>query len=442
MIKTLKRKLSFFFIGTTTFFFTIVMGLMAYILVQSHGNSIHAMNTSILSYIRYDLDESNGELSLTDLQEKYSFSAVKIIEDSDTSMSIRRSQEINIETEAAEPETDVLIEKTTETESNGNIEGIVEEEEQVMISPEYGNIITSYSINDDGSAYVFTDGPDNEATAFTIEFATTEDNTLARNIIIIQLIYVLGVICIVLLCRVFVKTALTPLEETLLRQNEFISSVSHEFRNPLAVIQNSTSLVKSVHGEELGKHVKYLDNITDECTRLSKLLDTMLSYISFNQKTIDIHKDLIKFEDFLIDIYPFLTEKCRTKEIQLDINLPEDYSLPEVEMNKSQMTELFANLVDNAVSFSAEKSKVIINTYIDKKGMYVEVMDNGTGICKSDKELAFEAFYCGDKSRTDKEHFGLGLAVAKDIANNHHAKIKLLDAPGGGCLIQIIFSLV
>jgi len=70
--------------------------------------------------------------------------------------------------------------------------------------------------------------------------------------------------------------------------------------------------------------------------------------------------------------------------------------------------------------------------------MIFYVMDHGPGIAEKDKDKIFQRFYSGDSSRTDKNHYGLGLSIAVEIVKLHHGTMILKDTPGGGCTFEIV----
>ena len=69
------------------------------------------------------------------------------------------------------------------------------------------------------------------------------------------------------------------------------------------------------------------------------------------------------------------------------------------------------------------------------------VIDHGVGIKDEDKPFIYDRFYCSDKSRTQRDHFGLGLSIARELVEMHNGTITLSDTPGGGCTFKVSFPL-
>lgn len=97
--------------------------------------------------------------------------------------------------------------------------------------------------------------------------------------------------------------------------------------------------------------------------------------------------------------------------------------------------------LDNAISYSPENSSIEIQTRQAARELTFLVIDHGCGIAEKDKPFIFDRFYCGDKSRTDKSHFGLGLSIAKELAKMLAGKIGFEDTSGGGATFYLTLPL-
>lgn len=94
-------------------------------------------------------------------------------------------------------------------------------------------------------------------------------------------------------------------------------------------------------------------------------------------------------------------------------------------------------LINNAISYSPEHSAITIAPYRAKKNLCIDIIDHGIGIPNSEKEKVFDRYYRQDQARTDKNHFGLGLSIAKELVQLHSGKLALFETEGGGCTFQI-----
>ena len=121
---------------------------------------------------------------------------------------------------------------------------------------------------------------------------------------------------------------------------------------------------------------------------------------------------------------------------QLLIELPED-SLPVCFCDSLKISQALAILIDNALAYVPEGGMIRLSARQEAASVSLFVADNGPGIPDSEKEAVFQRFYRSDTSRNDKQHFGLGLCIAKEIALLHHGTLSVSDTPGGGATFQL-----
>lgn len=124
------------------------------------------------------------------------------------------------------------------------------------------------------------------------------------------------------------------------------------------------------------------------------------------------------------------------KKKQLLIELPED-SLPVCFCDSLKISQALAILIDNALTYVPEGGVIRLSARQEASSVALFVSDNGPGIPDSEKDSVFQRFYRSDTSRNDKQHFGLGLCIAKEIALLHHGTLTILDTPGGGATFKL-----
>ncbi|WOO35321.1 HAMP domain-containing sensor histidine kinase [Anaerocolumna sp. AGMB13020] len=247
------------------------------------------------------------------------------------------------------------------------------------------------------------------------------------QIIFLILTDVLGIGALFLVSYWIVGKSLKPVEESRRQQTEFIAAASHELKSPLAVIRASLSAARI--DEENSPH--YLGNIDKECSRMAGLIEDMLLLAASDAKHWQLKRELLDMDTLLIEtydlFYPFLKEK--SMELKL---LLEDEMLPGIQGDKERIMQILAVLIDNAAAYSREGDTVIIRAYTKKKRLFIEIEDHGSGIPEGKKKEVFLRFYRGDSSRQDKSHYGLGLSIAKELAEMQDGALTLNDTPGGG----------
>ena len=127
---------------------------------------------------------------------------------------------------------------------------------------------------------------------------------------------------------------------------------------------------------------------------------------------------------------------CRRKSIDLQIETPEE-CFPPLFSDKDRLSQIISIFLDNAISYSPEQSSILLKVSMKKNCLAISITDHGIGISKEDKKHIFDRFYRCDKSRTKKDHYGLGLSIADELVSLLDGKIYLNDTPGGGCIFTL-----
>lgn len=239
---------------------------------------------------------------------------------------------------------------------------------------------------------------------------------------------ILAIIALFFFAWHFTKRILRPLEVNQKKQIQFIASASHELRTPLAVILSCASASEKADGE---KRKSFLDAIQSEGMRMSKLIDDMLLLTTADNENWSIRMEPAEPDTLLLNLFEAFQPIAAEKKIALSITLPEAAVLP-VSCDKERITQVLSILLHNAVSYTPAGGKINLLLSVHGKNTSFSIADNGPGIPDSEKEHIFERFYRGDKSRSKKGHFGLGLCIAAEIVHAHHGKILVKDTPGGG----------
>lgn len=231
----------------------------------------------------------------------------------------------------------------------------------------------------------------------------------------------------------FIGSFLKPIEENRKKQTEFVAAASHELRSPLAVVQASTSGLKTASKEQAEKFIK---GILSECTRMGRLIDDMLILANADAKNWSVIKGIVETDTLLIEAYELFLPVCYKKQQQLRLELPEN-TLSPITGDKQRLLQIVTVLLDNAYSYTPVKGIITIRGFQKQHAIVLEIADNGIGIANEQKKQIFDRFYRGDKSRNDKSHFGLGLSIAMELIHLHNGKLYCKDTPGGGATFVI-----
>ncbi len=215
---------------------------------------------------------------------------------------------------------------------------------------------------------------------------------------------------------------LEPIRKNMEEQKEFIGSASHELRTPLTSLK--TEIEVGLRDKKFTAMAarKILVSNLEEVDKMQKLSDYLLRL-----NRLESGKNV--FGMLKVDLKKVAINAIGKRKVNSDL----EKSV--VVGNEDALSELVGILIDNAFKYSPNGNSITIRV----KNQQIEVSDKGIGIPKGDLPYIFDRFYRSDKSRT-KDGYGLGLSIAKQIADLHGAKIKVESKLGVGSTFKVIFS--
>lgn len=217
-------------------------------------------------------------------------------------------------------------------------------------------------------------------------------------------------------------------------RNDFLASISHELRTPLTYIKGYTDII---HKRDLPREEQehYLNIILEETNRLSDLIKELFDLAKIDKNTFVIQKKRINLSEFLLKIKSKLSPAFNERRMVLDISCPEQIFLM---ADPIRLEQIFLNLLDNAMKYSQEGAKTVINVVKKSEDLLITISDNGKGIPEKDLLHIFNRFYRVDKSRTRAlGGSGLGLAIVKELVLAHGGTIKVKSRENIGTEFEI-----
>lgn len=224
-----------------------------------------------------------------------------------------------------------------------------------------------------------------------------------------------GMIVLLGISYVFTGQALRPLNETWIRQKEFVADASHELRTPLTVIQTNLDVVLSDDEGTIEENEIWLDNAYSETRVMAKLIDQLLTLAKAdaNEEKLDISE--ISISEIVENVCVNMENIAKNKKIDFELKLEEDIL---IKADYDKIRRMVVILIDNAIKYT-EIGKVTVSLYTEKNKRILTVEDTGIGISKKDADRIFDRFYRADKARHREGGTGLGLSIAKWIADIH-----------------------
>ena len=236
-----------------------------------------------------------------------------------------------------------------------------------------------------------------------------------------------------LMSRILIGKAVKPAEAAIESQKRFIAAASHELKTPLSVIQANTETLCIDQDDTASQKKQKV--VLDECGCMSTLIQSMLRLASSDAGSWEMSMKETDVDSLLIEAWEAFQEFAQKKNIRIKLNIEEHY--PKFVGDKEHIGTVLGILIDNAISYSMPDLSIELGAEVQQKQIVFFVTDHGAGISNSEKEKVFERFYRADPSRNSKEHFGLGLCIAKEIVQLHQGTITLEDTPGGGCTFKV-----
>ena len=264
------------------------------------------------------------------------------------------------------------------------------------------------------------------------------DNTTRMTIIYSLVGFNLGIFVIgIFVSRNLAKLTLAPIERAMMKQTQFIFDASHELKTPLTamLVRNEVALRKKSLPEEKAREV--IEKNIEEILKMKELTASMLDVARENGEPE--RSTEINVPEFLADLQEKLAPIAKEQgvRIETEMNLGKNLRASVAKNTLEQILTIFA---DNAMKYSGEK---IIYLRAGRRGKNVafSVKDNGAGVKKEDQKRIFERFYQVDAARTrteDKTSHGLGLAIAKNLAERQEYKIVLRSSEGRGAEFEVV----
>ncbi|GMQ24543.1 ATP-binding protein [Algoriphagus sp. oki45] len=207
-------------------------------------------------------------------------------------------------------------------------------------------------------------------------------------------------------------------------RRELIANVSHDLRNPLAIINGYVETLQirdeKLTTEEKRKYYKIILNSVD---KLTKLVTDLFDLSKLESGQMQVRKEKLKIQELLYDSSLKYELLAKAKDIEISSTICPQ--LPPVHADLYLLDRVIQNLLDNAVKYTPEHGEIELEACAVPGGVKVRVKNSGEGIPKEDLESIFDRYYKVEKDSKGIEGSGLGLAIVKKILEIHDAKIGI-----------------
>lgn len=222
------------------------------------------------------------------------------------------------------------------------------------------------------------------------------------------------------------------------KQKQFVSDASHELRTPAAVIKGYIEFIETYGTADEALLKENLKVIGSEAQNMQALLENLLFLSRTDQHRQKLHKKVLDLDDIVGEVMSKMKTVVKTHEVELLKNEPAKIFGDETTIR--QMMRIF---LDNAVKYTPEGGKISVSSARDGKKIAVAISDSGIGIAPENQKKIFDRFFRIDSEDlvSEANGSGLGLSIAKWIADSHGIKISVASELGKGTTFTLTIPL-
>lgn len=250
-----------------------------------------------------------------------------------------------------------------------------------------------------------------------------------RNSIIVSLIVILSVFILLVLIS---KKVIAPIQQSYQKQKQFITDASHELKTPLAIIRSNTDVLELENGDS-----KWTKNIQNQVDRLTSLVNSLVVFSRMEEKDT---AEKVKFN---------LSESlhARIDDFEELASFQKKHIIADIDNNiyyrgeQQAIVQLMDILLENAIKYATKETNINVTLKKNKKYAMMKI-SNQANVKKGDLRKVFDRFYRLDESRNSTvKGYGIGLSMAKLIAEKHKEVIKAYAPEDGIFKIEVRFTL-
>lgn len=226
------------------------------------------------------------------------------------------------------------------------------------------------------------------------------------------------------------------LQEMTELKDEFLYTVTHELRTPLAAIRMQAELLQDEPEMPAEDRERFVNNIVSDCERLSRLISNVLDLEKFESGSQKLSLSKLSLDGLIRQSVEQLENLALSNGVHLSCEI--SAALKPTFADADRIQQVLTNLIGNAIKFANPKQgKVWVTAYQLDDDLKVNIHDNGKGIPEADRQLIFDKFYqVRDQTRRKPSGSGLGLAISKNIIAMHKGRIWVDDDFKAGAKIS------
>lgn len=328
---------------------------------------------------------------------------------------------------------DESVEIVAEENAEASIELAKEAARLAVIDGKREGLINSLDLR-----YLKEETPEGIKIAFVER--SNEKQSMLRIIMAAICLLIGGLLAFFLVSLYLAHWALHPVEKAWEQQRQFVADASHELKTPVTVILANSGILMAHVNETIKENKKWVENTQAEALRMKKLVDDLL-FLAKNDSA-QPRKCYLEVDFSFVILSSFLVFEAIAFEqgITLNNNIADNIF---INGDKNQLQQLIVILLDNACKYVDAKGTVTVSLYKTQDKAKLQINNTGTAIAQNDLNKIFERFYRSDKSRArEAGGFGLGLAIAERITQQHRGRIEVESLNEKGTTFTVILPLI
>lgn len=231
---------------------------------------------------------------------------------------------------------------------------------------------------------------------------------------------------------------ITPFKEMDKLKNELIQTVSHDLKQPLAVMNGYTELLL-LHKQFDATGINFMEMVRKSISNMRQLIDDLLDMAKI-ESGIRLNLQPINIKGLISECLDLLQPTILNKHMEVSMPIADD--VPPVSADRARLQQILINLISNAIKYTPPEGKVKITAEKRDSVVRIAIQDNGLGISPEDQAHIFDRFYRVRRPETDSiEGTGLGLAIVKSLVEAHNGRIGLESRLGEGSTFYLTLPL-
>ena len=236
------------------------------------------------------------------------------------------------------------------------------------------------------------------------------------------------------------RLAKAQAEEASSTRSRFLATLTHELRTPLNAIIGFSEMMATGSGYEPTAHERgeYNRHILNSAKHLLALINEILDYSSLARGRTTLGRRWLPLNELLKEVTGATAGTAAEREVEVSCDLPEEVWW--IRVDRTRFRQILDNLLSNAMRFTAPGGQVVLEARCQEgRGLCLRVRDNGVGIAAEDIPRALEPFrQVGDPFSRSSTGTGLGLPIAKGLAEAHGGSLQIDSVPGIGTTITVL----